>query len=238
MKQGFFVNAIAAILALGVAYAYWQGVEPVTTVSKFRLAIDSEPVTPGTAIEDARIEVVEIPVSNRERGVSASDFSWAIEATEANRIALTGRHFTQSVQPGAFLEERFFAEMRASEISARLRTGHQLFTFEVNDAHAVARFIVPGSYVDVVGLVEQNGVVDALNLLESVEILAVGDITSAEEYRLVESPRLDTVTVQARPEEIRTFLELQTNSSELPSLILTNSEGVLANQATGEGETQ
>lgn len=236
MRQGFLVNAIAAILALGLAYAYWQGVEPVSTVSKFRLSIDAETIEPGTSFDDlvdsGLIEAVAIPVSNREGAVRASDFNWAIDANAANRIALEGRLFTQSVQPGAFLEERFFAELGAIQISDRLRDGHQLFTFEVNDAHAVARFIVPGSFVDVVGLVDQGSGIQARNLLERVEILAVGDITTAEEYRLLERPRIDTVTVQARPEEIRAFLELQSQSSDLPSLILTNGEASASGEAT------
>lgn len=225
MKQDFLLNAMAALIALTLAFSYWQAVRPgeETVVVKMRLKPGAEPVLPGSpfAVED--IEAVTIPVvaGGPEGSMGEADFAWAMDDSETVKQALAGRHYVQAVQPGAFLEPRHFYGGRDLDLTPRIRPGHQAFSFQFQRDNTVTGFIAPGALVDVVGVIEHaDDTLEAVTFLTAAEIMAVGPITSAAEYREIDDPDFDTITVQATPEEVRRFLVLQEQAGAPPSLIL------------------
>ena len=223
MRQNFVLHAIGALIAGAFALVYYQSVEPVelASVTKLRISPAAETIARGDLLTPDMLEAVTIPVTTSGGGVSAADLAWAIDDTAAVRAALTGRAFTQAVQPGAFLEERFFFEDRVGDLLARIKPGNRAFSIEVPGGTSIEHFIAPGSRVDVVGLVETGrDTAEAQVLLEDVEIMAVGPVTTLEEFRREGEARYNSVTLQAPPELVSDFLERQARLEGTLSLVL------------------
>lgn len=187
---------LAALLAFGAAYYYYQDVSSQTaTVNKLRLVADDGVVfQAGTEIDDAFMDkyIKSQPLPRQLAG----EFDWALNDNRATRINLRGRVFGQDVAAGSFLQRTQFFLTQENAFARRIQPGHRAISIPVESNRAVENFIMPGARVDVIGAFEvsQNEYVSEI-LLEDVEVMAVEDIDSRGEFETRERPEYDSVTL-------------------------------------------
>lgn len=221
MRNVFYF--LAAILAFGAAWYYYQDVsEQTATVRKLRLvAEDGLVIKAGTEVDEDFIK--EFIVSQELPRSLADEFQWALDDTPATRINLRDRVFGQDVQSGSFLQRAHFFVAQENAFARRIREGNRAFSIPVKAGHAVENFITPGARVDVIGTFGAIGetVVSRL-VLENVEVMAVGEIDSRGEYETQDRPDYDSVTLQVRAEDVERYLAEAAAMTGDPTLVLRN----------------
>ncbi|OYX42614.1 MAG: Flp pilus assembly protein CpaB [Rhodobacterales bacterium 32-67-9] len=221
MRSIFYV--LAALLAFGMAYYYYQDVVAQTaTVRKLRLvAEDGLVIRAGTKIDDAFIE--KYVVSQEMPQLLEAEFQWVLDDNAATRINLRGRVFGADVPSGSFLQRAQFFVAPENAFARRIRPGNRAFSIPVEARRAVEKFIAPGARVDVIGTFEvsQNQSVAKL-LLEDIEVMAVGEIDSRGEYETQDRPDYNSVTLQAPAAAVESFLAAAEDASGGLTLVLRN----------------
>lgn len=214
---------LAALLAFGTAYYYYQDVSSQTaTVSKLRLvAEDGVIFKAGTEIDDAFMEKHIITQSLPR--LLAQDFSWALDDNPATRINLRGRVFGQDVAAGSFLQRTQFFLTQENAFARRIKPGFRAISIPVESNRAVENFIMPGARVDVIGAFEltQNEYVPEI-LLENVEVMAVEDIDSRGEFETRERPDYDSVTLMVEAKLATAYIGRAEAVSGSLTLVLRN----------------
>jgi len=221
MRNVFYF--LAAILAFAAAYYYYQDVsEQTATVQKLRLvAEDGLVIEAGTEVDDEFIE--KYIVSQKLPRSLAGEFQWALDDTPAVRINLRERVFGQDVQSGSFLQRAHFFLAQENAFARRIREGNRAFSIPVKSGHAVENFITPGARVDVIGTFGEVGTtVVSRRILENVEVMAVGGIDSRGEFETLDRPVYDSITLQARAEDVERYLAEAENMTGELTLVLRN----------------
>lgn len=221
MRSIFFI--LAALLAFGMAYYYYQDVTSQTaTVRKLRLvAEDGLVIRAGTEIDDAFIE--KYVVSQVMPRLLEGEFQWALDDNAATRINLRGRVFGADVPSGSFLQRAQFFIAPENAFARRIEPGNRAFSIPVEARRAVGKFIAPGARVDVIGTFEvsQNQSVSK-RLLENIEVMAVGEIDSRGEYETQDRPDYNSVTLQAPAAAVESFLAAAEDATGGLTLVLRN----------------
>lgn len=198
---------LAALLAFGVAYSYYKDVATQTAIMrKLRLvAEDGLVIRSGTVIDEAFLE--KFVVSQEMPQMLEGEFLWALDDNAATRINLRGRVFGQDVPAGSFLQRAQFFVTQENSFARRIKPGNRAFSIPVEARRAVEKFIAPGARVDVIGTFEvgQNEFVSK-RLLESIEVMAVGEVDSRGEYENQDRPDYNSVTLQAPVDDVVRFL--------------------------------
>lgn len=221
MRSLFFF--LAAILAFGVAYFYYNEVTAQTaTMQKLRLAAeDGLVIRQGTVIDDEFIE--RYVVSQDLPQMLADEFIWALDDNAATRINLRGRVFGQDVPAGSFLQRAQFFVSQENAFARRIKPGNRAFSIPVEAARTVEKFISPGARVDVIGTFEISQTESVARLLlENIEVMAVGEIDSRGEFEAQDRPDYNSVTLQAPAAEVERFLGEAENTSAALTLVLRN----------------
>jgi len=221
MRNIFYL--LAALLALGVGWVYYQDVSAQTaTISKLRLiAKDGLVIEAGTVVDEAFIE--EFVVAQPMPRTLAEDFSWALSDDAVTRINLEGRVFGQDVPAGSFLQRAHFFAEPALDFDLRIRPGNRAFSIPVEPDRGVGVFLVPGSRVDVIGpLVDEEENLVTRVLLENAEVMAVGPYDDGAIQRETDSPEYQNVTLQASREAVEALLALEVMSVSDLTLVLRN----------------
>ena len=214
---------LAAILAFGVAWFYWQEVSDRTaTVNKLRLlAQDDLVIRAGTAIDQDFIDryVISQPIPR----AIADQFGWALDDSPVTRINLIGRTIGQDIHGGAFLQREQVFVAQEDEFARRIEPGNRAFSIPVQADRAVQGFILPGARVDVIGIFEQpDGGFLPERLLENVVVMAVDGLDSVGAVRAEGSEGFDTITIQAPADATETFLARMEQTTADLSLVLRN----------------
>lgn len=223
MRNVFYF--LAAILAFGAAWYYYQDVSAQTaTINKLRLvAEDGLVIQAGTVIDDDFM--ADRVVSQRIPLALAGEFAWALDDTAATRVNLRGRVFGTAVPAGSFLQRGHFFVPQQDAFARRIKDGYRAFSLPINSQRAVEKFIAPGAHVDVIATFGTDGVFASRRLLEDVEVMAVGDIDSQGEYDNQGRPQYQSVTLQAPADVVEAFLaesdQSDASSGEL-TLVLRN----------------
>lgn len=214
---------LAALLAIGIAYYYYQDVASQTaTIRKLRLAAeDGLVIRAGTVIDDEFIE--RYLVSQTLPRLLEDEFQWALDDNAAVRINLRGRSFGQDVASGSFLQRAQFFVAPENAFARRIQPGNRAFSIPVDAKRAVEKFIAPGARVDVIGTFQAGqDAATSRRLLEDIEVMAVGEIDSRGEYESQDRPDYSSVTLQAPAAAVEVFLaEAETAQGGL-TLILRN----------------
>jgi len=233
MRNIFYL--LAALLALGVGWVYYQDVAAQTaTISKLRLvAKDGLVIEAGTVVDDAFVE--EFVVSQPMPRTLSEDFVWALSDDPVTRINLKGRVFGQDVPAGSFLQRAHFFSEPALDFDLRIEPGNRAFSIPVEPDRGVGVFLVPGSRVDVIGpFVNENEQIVTRGLLENAEVMAVGEFDDGAIQRETESPEYKNVTMQAPTAAVEAFLALEVLSVSDLTLVLRNPcEGAAGSDCVG-----
>ncbi|MEM9707644.1 MAG: RcpC/CpaB family pilus assembly protein [Pseudomonadota bacterium] len=215
---------LAALLALGVGWFYYQKVEADTaTITKLRLkAEDGLVIEAGTLVDESFFE--KYVVSQAMPRALSSDFTWALGDDPVTRINLKGRVFGQDVAGGSFLQRvHFFAEPQI-DFDLRIEPGNRAFSIPVEPDRGVGVFLVPGSHVDVIGpFVNADDQITTRAILENAIVMAVGEFDSSAALREErELPRYKNITLQAPSAEVEAFLAQEVLSVNDLTLVLRN----------------
>ena len=214
---------IAAVIAFGAAFYYYQDVSQQTaTVLKLRLvAEDGLVIEAGTVIDDEFLETY--VVSQEMPRALAAEFGWALDDTAVTRINLRDQVFGQDVTGGSFLQRGHFFVDQQEAFALRIRDGYRAFSIPVATDRAVENFLNPGSLVDVVGAFEITPkVFESRILLENVEVMAVDDIDTVGEFETRDRPEYNSVTLQAPAAQVVQFAADSEAATGALSLLLRN----------------
>lgn len=221
MRNVFYF--LAAILAFGAAWYYYQDVsEQTATIRKLRLVTeDNLTIKSGTVVDDAFMD--KYVVSQEMPRSLADQFTWALDDNAATRINLRDRVFGQDIPAGSFLQRAHFFVAQEKAFARRIRKGNRAFSIPVQSQHTLENFIEPGARVDVVGTFEQSdGDYFSKLLLENVEVMAVGSIDNRGEYASQDRPSYSSVTLQASAAAVEAFLGDAESSDGAMTLVLRN----------------
>ncbi len=217
------VYILAALFSFAAAFYYYQEVDSKTeAVAKLRLKTeDGLVIEEGTLIDQDFMD--DFVVRQMIPATLAEEFVWAIPDTPTDRQNLINQTFTRDVAGGSFLERTQFFVAPESAFSLRIEPGNRAFPVRVSSGTAVENFIVPGSRVDVLGTYDEGqGASVTRPILQNVEVMAVGEFSSAAEYRRAEQPNFTTVTLQAPSADVLRFLaEIELTTGD-PVLTLLN----------------
>jgi Flp pilus assembly protein CpaB len=204
---------IGAMITLFVAWQYYEAVEPekYTIIEKLRIKASLDaPIERGEELDSDHLESFTFYLPP---GAEKTDFDFVLDNNEAVKTALIGQPFNQTVQPGAMLERRFFFGKTPESFAQRVLPGHRAFSLDVTGSDSLLNFIAPGSAVDILGTVEAaDNVVSTELLLENVIIMAIGDADTVEGLGDATGRRSRSITIQATPDKISTYMELQSRT--------------------------
>ncbi|MEM1267053.1 MAG: RcpC/CpaB family pilus assembly protein [Pseudomonadota bacterium] len=219
------MHALGAAIALFFAWQYYEGIKPETWITVEKWQVDPALETPlerGTALEAEHLVAIEIAFPEDRR----SEFVWALDAEDSIRTALVGQRLTQTLQPGTFLERRYFFADTLRDFAARVSPGNRAFSIAVDGAGSLLNFVGPGSRVDVIGLMP-GGPDDSppvpVVILEDIEVMAVGPYDEVDEFDLEDAGTFRSVTFQAPPERIAHYLARAAEIEGDPVLVLRGS---------------
>src|SRR5689334_18156102 len=197
--------AVSVSKYLSSAQAYTKNLNKVA-VAKVAIPI-------GSKIIPEQIMVVQFPKESTPDG--------AFETPEklAGRVAVTNIAAREPIT-----ESRLAPEGTAAGLSAIIPEGYRAMTVKVDDAAGISGFIMPGTLVDVVVVIdprEGSGMQDPISkiVLQNIKVLANGqNIDKPENER--EANSVKAVTLQVTPEEAEK-LALATTEGKL-QLVMRN----------------
>lgn len=221
MRNVFYF--LAALLAFGAAYYYYQDVSAQTaTIQKLRLDVrDGEVIAAGTIVDEEFIE--DYIVSQSIPRTLAGEFSWALDDTPAVRVNLRDRVFGQDVTTGSFLQRSHFFVSQEDQFARRIKEGYRAFSIPLEKSRAVETFLAPGSRVDVIGAFAGRGdTIVSRRLLENVEVMGVGGIDNLGDIPNSERDEYRSVTLQATAAETERFLAESVMAIDDLTLVMRN----------------
>ena len=220
MMRNFF-TFLAAILAFGTAWYYYQDVADRTaTITKLRLkAEDGLVIRAGTKVDEEFIDKYlisqDIPIA------LADEFVWALDDNPAVRINLAERTFGQDVPSGSFLQRAHFFLPQENAFARRIEPGNRAVSVPVESDRAVETVHHPrrprrrDRHL-------RTGRPDAhlRRILEDVEIMAIGGYDTRGAWEAANRPDYNSVTLQAPSAMVEKFLAESADTEEPLTLIL------------------
>lgn len=191
--------AVSVSKYLSSAQAYTKNLNKVA-VAKVAIPI-------GSKIIPEQITVVDFPKE------STPDGAFATPEKLAGRVAVTNIAAREPIT-----ESRLAPEGTAAGLSAIIPEGYRAMTVKVDDAAGISGFIMPGTMVDVVVVIdprEGSGMQDPISkiVLQNIKVLANGqNIDKPKDER--EANSVKAVTLQVTPEQAEK-LALATSEGKL-----------------------
>jgi pilus assembly protein CpaB len=178
-----------------------------------RVAVAKVAIPLGTKIIPEQLMIVQLPKDSTPDGT--------FDTVEK----LTGRVVVTNIAAREpITDSRLAAEGTAAGLSAVIPEGYRAMTVKVDDAAGISGFIMPGTFVDVVVVIdprEGSGMQDPISkiVLQNIKVLANGqNIDKPENQR--EANSVKAVTLQVTPEQAEK-LALASNEGKL-QLVMRN----------------
>ena len=225
-KRFFIVLAGALIFGLLAAVSVTRYLSSAQAYTKNlnRVAVAKVAIPIGTKIIPEQVMVVQFPPESTPDG--------AFDSVEK----LTGRVAVTNIAPREpITEARLAAEGTAGGLSAVIPEGYRAMTVKVDDVVGISGFIMPGTLVDVVVVIdpmEKSGMQDPISkiVLQNIKVLANGqNIDKPNDQR--EANSVKAVTLLVTPEQAEK-LALATSEGKL-QLVMRNSIDQGDEQTTG-----
>jgi pilus assembly protein CpaB len=225
-KRFFIVLAGALIFGLLAAVSVTRYLSSAQAYTKNlnRVAVAKVAIPLGTKIIPEQVMVVQFPPESTPDG--------AFDSVEK----LTGRVAVTNIAPREpITEARLAAEGTAGGLSAVIPEGYRAMTVKVDDVVGISGFIMPGTLVDVVVVIdpaERGGLADPISkiVLQNIKVLANGqNIDKPQDQR--EASSVKAVTLLVTPEQAEK-LALATSEGKL-QLVMRNSIDQGDEQTTG-----
>lgn len=195
-KRFFIVLAGALLFGLlaAVSVSRYLSSAQAYTKNLNRVAVAKVAIPVGTKIISEQIMVVQFPKESTPDG--------AFDSPEklAGRVAVTNIAAREPIT-----ESRLAPEGTAAGLSAVIPEGYRAMTVKVDDVVGLSGFIMPGTLVDVVVVIdpeEKAGMTDPISkiVLQNIKVLASGqNIDKPEDQR--EANSVKAVTLQVTPEQ-------------------------------------
>lgn len=208
-KRFFIVLIGALIFGVLAAVSVSRYLSSAQAYSKnlSRVAVAKVAIPIGTKIIAEQIMVVQFPKE------STPDGTFDSPEKLAGRVAVVNIGAREPIT-----ENRLAAEGTAAGLSAIIPEGYRAMTVKVDDAAGISGFIIPGTLVDVVVVIdprEGSGMQDPISkiVLQNIKVLANGqNIDKPENER--EANSVKAVTLQVLPEQAEK-LALASNEGKL-----------------------
>ncbi len=198
MRNKRFLIVLAGALLFGllaaVSVSRYLSSAQAYTKNLNRVAVARVAIPVGTKIVSEQVTVVQFPKESTPDG--------AFDSPEklAGRVAVTNIAAREPIT-----ESRLAPEGTAAGLSAVIPEGYRAMTVKVDDVVGISGFIMPGTLVDVVVVIdpeEKAGMQDPISkiVLQNIKVLANGqNIDQPEDQR--EANSVKAVTLQVTPEQ-------------------------------------
>jgi pilus assembly protein CpaB len=216
-KRFFLVLVGALIFGVLAAVSVSKYLSSAQAYSKNlnKIAVAKVAIPIGSKIIPEQIMVVQFPKESTPDG--------AFETPEklAGRVAVTNIAAREPIT-----ESRLAPEGTAAGLSAIIPEGYRAMTVKVDDAAGISGFIMPGTMVDVVVVIdprEGSGMQDPISkiVLQNIKVLASGQNIDQPKNGDRDAQQVKAVTLQVTPEEAEK-LALASSEGKL-QLVMRNS---------------
>lgn len=214
-------------IILGIVAVALMNVHIASTARAFALLRFKENVSRGTEIRNQSLETVAVP----ERFAAVLD--QVVRAEDQG--AMVGKILVQDVEKGDYLQYVHVARPPEMDFDRRIDKSKRALAIPVDDQTAVAGFVEPGSFVDVIATLAEpkaDGTAKALQfatktILRKVKVLAVGDrfTRSRGERDARERRHAGTVTLEVTPLQAEKLIFAQQNAEGPLTLTLVHPDG-------------
>jgi pilus assembly protein CpaB len=215
-NKRFFIVLVGALIfgvLAAVSVSKYLSSAQAYTKNLNRVAVAKVAIPLGTKIIAEQIMVVQFPKESTPDG--------AFDSVEKliGRVAITNIAAKETIT-----DARLAPEGSAGGLSAVIPEGYRAMTVKVDDAAGISGFIMPGTFVDVVVVIdprEGSGNQDPISkiVLQNIKVLANGqNIDKPEDQR--EANSVKAVTLQVTPEQAEK-LALASNEGKL-QLVMRN----------------
>lgn len=215
-KRFFIVLAGALLFGLLAAFSVSRYLSSAQAYSKglSQVAVAKVAIPLGTKIIAEQVTMVQFPKE------STPDGTFAVAEKLVGRVAVTNIGAREPIT-----EARLAPEGTAGGLSAVIPEGYRAMTVKVDDVVGISGFIMPGTLVDIVVVIEPAENTGRQNpiskiVLQNIKVLANGqNIDKPEDQR--EANSVKAVTLQVLPEQAEK-LALAANEGKL-QLVMRNS---------------
>lgn len=220
-NTAFIVLAVAIVLGLTAvvlvnkwlsARASESGAAVKQSVQMTKIVVAAQEILPGTRLTDANLVLAEWPQSNVPKGVFNN-----IDGVK-DRIAVS------KLAPGQpLLAAELAAPGSGAGLVAIIAPGMRAMSIKVDEVIGVGGFILPNTYVDVIGVqqIGNSSEKKVETLLKRIKVLAVAQETQTEDGK---AKLVRTVTLELRLREAEK-LALQVNEGPI-HLVLRNPQDI------------
>lgn len=196
-KWRIIVAAVLGVLAVTLAYVYWQQREARLRVEEVAVLVAAKDITKGGVIDYDMLAFQRVPVNFVQPGALGSRESAVGKTAEANMMAGEQILSTKLAAPGSGLT-----------LAGKTPPGKRAATITLETASAVGGMARPGDHVDVLAVFSTPAM--TITLFQDVLVLAVGQrmVPAAQERgrRGEEAPAptsRETVTLALSPQEVQ-----------------------------------
>jgi len=209
-NKRFFIVLVGALIfgvLAAVSVSRYLSSAQAYTKNLNKIAVAKVAIPIGSKIIPEQIMVVQFPKE------STPDGAFATPEKLAGRVAVTNIAAREPIT-----ESRLAPEGTAAGLSAIIPEGYRAMTVKVDDAAGISGFIMPGTMVDVVVVIdprEGSGMQDPISkiVLQNIKVLANGqNIDKPKDER--EANSVKAVTLQVTPEQAEK-LALATSEGKL-----------------------
>ncbi|WP_181699737.1 Flp pilus assembly protein CpaB [Chthonobacter albigriseus] len=150
MNWKLIVAIVAGLASAALIYVWMQGVKNEQTAYLFMKLRPDVAVARGQAItEDMLDDPVELPESF---GLLVN---LALPAADAQLEWLKDRTASTDIPAGSVLLFQFFDDSNGGRLTTMITPGKRALTLPVGEAESVGGFVEPGSYIDVIGTINE-----------------------------------------------------------------------------------
>ena len=220
-NTAFIVLAVAIVLGLTAvvlvnkwlsARASESGAAVKQSVQMTKIVVAAQEILPGTRLTDANLALAEWPQSNVPKGVFD------------NIAAVKDRIAVSKLAPGQpLLAAELAAPGSGAGLVAIIAPGMRAMSIKVDEVIGVGGFILPHTYVDVIGVqqIGNSSEKKVETLLKRIKVLAVAQETQTEDGK---AKLVRTVTLELRLRDAEK-LALQVNEGPI-HLVLRNPQDI------------
>lgn len=223
-NRTLLVLLLAIVLASGASYAVYRTVAnlPVreVEVATMQVAVAAENLPVGTRLGKEHVKLVGWPASN------------PIEGSLSSIDAAVGRGLIESVSANEPLTESKLASLEAGAgLPPTIPAGMRAMSVKVNDVIGVAGFTVPGTRVDVLVTLGDQGGGMSRAILSNVQVLTAGTRMDQEQAKDGKPIPSTVVTLLLTPEDAEKIALAQSSGSLM--LVLRNPLDVAPTETRG-----
>jgi Flp pilus assembly protein CpaB len=160
-KWAGVIGVIFGLVAAWLVYDYGQTIKQEESGAPYLQLQPGITISKGSALPEGSLVSVVLPES------FSSMASFAMPDSPQNRSWIMGRPASQDIDSGSLILFEHFTDSPSQRLSGEITPGLRAMSIKVNPATAVAFFIEPGSWVDIIGT------------FKVVELMAASKVTKA-----------------------------------------------------------